>query len=381
MIPVSMSRKTASFGQLIDYMQDDEKSQRAYDLHHHCMARGRSNIAEEFLANSRHLPKHKSRNMLYHEIISISLEEGVEMQYAKDALREIAQKWIDARCPNNMAYGCLHEDHANHLHYHLLISANELGQASRLRLSKSEFESVKQNLEAHVLENYPKLKQKAINTRPKKERSESRKATAQKRRTGKLETREAVRATVTEAMLHTSSLEEFETKLMAQNFKFYTRGKNFGVEDLSAEKPRNKFRFSTLGIHETYEEFASLMQSLSSAQNEPQEDKAAESDTQEPKREESSQGREKPAEPQEASHGAHEDPQGPFEEPLESDVVQNKQDLRSFKTTAQENQNPNHGREEFLRELEERAARRNERKREKALKQHQRRGKPKGRSR
>ena len=376
MIPVSMSRKTASFGQLIGYM-DSEKSDEAYDLHHHCFARGQKNIAAEFYENSNQLKKRKNGNILYHEIISISLEEGVELKYAKDALREIAQKWIDTRSPNNMAYGCLHEDHANHLHYHLLISANELGQSSRLRLSKAEFESVKQNLETHVLENYPKLKQKAINTRAKKERPESRKASAQKRRTGKLDKQEAVRAVITQAMLHTSSLEEFQAKLMAQNFKFYTLGKNFGVEDLSAEKPRNKFRFSTLGIHESYEEFASLMQSLSDAQKEPQEGGAADDEAQEPKHGKSSQGSGK-------SHKA----ERAFEEPFDPDVVQDKfdqgkKDLRSSETPSEEakQEEPSYGKSEFLKEMENRVKRRDDAKREKALKQGQGKGKPKGRSR
>jgi len=326
MIPVSMSRKDASFSQLVNYMQDAEKSERDYDLHHHCMSRGRSNIADEFLANSQHLPKHKSRNTLYHEIISITLEEGVELKHAKDCLRDIAQTWIDMRCPRNMVYGCLHEDHQNHLHYHLMVSANELGQSNRLRLTKAEFETVKHDLEAHVLKNYPELKQKAINTLSKKERSESRKANAQKSRTGKLDRREQVKATITEAMMHTTSHEEFVRKLSDQDFEFYTRGKNFGVKDLKAEKKPDTFRFSTLGIHDSYEEFASLMQSASQARAEPKEDfreQAPPKDAESPHSEEQQAPREEDT--QEQSHAA-------FEETVSPDVSQDKHDLRSSKT-------------------------------------------------
>ena len=242
MIPVSMSRKTRSFGQLITYM-DSEKSDKLYDLHHNCFARGQENITRVFQENSQHLAQRKNRNILYHEIISISLEDGVELKYAKDCLRDIAQNYINRRCPHNVVYGSLHEDHKDHLHYHLMISANPLGEKKRLSLTKAEFETVKYDLEAHVLKTYPELKQKAINTRPKKERSESRKAAAQKRRTGTLDRKEKVQEAILKAMTHTTSIQEFKAKLSAEGFEFYTRGKNFGVDVLHDDGKQLKYRF------------------------------------------------------------------------------------------------------------------------------------------
>ena len=66
--------------------------------------------------------------------------------------------------------------------------------------------------------------------------------------------------------------EQFEAKLAAQGFEFYTRGKNFGVKVTEEGKDEAKYRFSTLGIHETYEEFASVMQGLSEAQDVPEQE-------------------------------------------------------------------------------------------------------------
>ena len=350
MIPVSMSRKTRSFGQLIAYM-DSEKSDEAYDLHHNCFARGQKDIEQEFYENSLHLKRRKNGNILYHEIVSISLEDGVELKYAKDSLREIALKYIQARCPNNVVYGSLHEDHADHLHYHLMISANQLGDERPHSLRKHEYERVKFDLESHVLKNYPELKQRAINTLGGTAKSESRKASAQKRRTGKLDRKEQVKASILEAMTHTTSLEEFRAKLSAQGFEFYTRGKNFGVKDLAAEKMPDKFRFSTLGIHETYEEFISVMHSLSEAQEKPK----IENPTQDPQEEPS------------PSQGGSESFTQSKEAPAEQEALQ------------PQDESHNQERHDFLRELEERDKRRNEKKREQAHKQHQRKGKPKSR--
>ena len=56
MILKSMSRKEPSFGQLAAYMSDD-KSDRAFDLHHNLFLRDPADIAEEFDANAQHLGK------------------------------------------------------------------------------------------------------------------------------------------------------------------------------------------------------------------------------------------------------------------------------------------------------------------------------------
>ncbi len=201
-----MSRKTPSFGQLATYM-DSEKSDARYDLHHNCLARGREDIEHAFLENSKLMRKRKNGNYLYHEILSITLEDGVSLLHAKDCLREIALQYIEMRCARNMVFGCLHEDHKDHLHYHLMISANELNETKRHRLTTAQFDKLKRDLEFFVLKQFPELKQKRINTASREEKKLSRKAADQKRRAGKLERQEEVRETLRKAMQDASSFE------------------------------------------------------------------------------------------------------------------------------------------------------------------------------
>ena len=266
MIPVSMSRKTPSFAQLAEYM-DSEKSDSRFDLHHNYFSRNREAIVEEFLENASLLKSRKNGNYLYHEIISITLEDGVELKHAKECLREITLKYIQDRCPRNMVYGCLHEDHANHLHYHLMISANEKMEEKRFRLSKAAYGKVKCDLENHVLEHYPELKQRRIITADQKEKKLSRKASAQKRRTGKLDRQEWVKETVFQAMVHTSSFADFEAKLKAQDFEYYRRGKNHGVKVTHEDGKVQNYRFSTIGAGEAFEEYLKVLESLKSSEN------------------------------------------------------------------------------------------------------------------
>ena len=265
MILKSLSRKSPSFTQLITYM-DDEKADKNYELHRNCFSRGQTALAGEFYQNSTLLKSRKDGNYLYHEILSIDLKDGVERNHAKECLREIALHYAQKRCPRNMVYGTLHEDHRDHIHYHLLISANERESRTRYRITRKQFDTIKQELEAHVLSEYPELKQVAIATASRQEKKQSRKASDQKRRTGKLERKEQVRDTILQAIAQTQDIEAFIAHLATKNFSYYTRGKNYGVEVAHEDGKTIKYRFSGLGIHEAFEEFLMVTQTLSNAQ-------------------------------------------------------------------------------------------------------------------
>lgn len=365
MIPVSMSRKTRSFGQLIAYM-DSEKSDTRYDLHHNYFVRGRENIAGAFFENSQNLKSRKNGNYLYHEIISITLEEGVNQQYAKECLREITLKYIQDRCPRSMVYGCLHEDHKDHLHYHLMISANEVGETQRFWLKKSEYDTIKRDLEIHVMENYPDLKQRKIITADQNEKRTSRKAAAQKRRTGKLERQEQVRDTIFGAMAHTSSFADFEAKLKAQGFEYYRRGKNHGVRVSHDDGKVQNYRFSTVGAGTAFEEYLKALDSLKAAE---QSQEAPEGHTEafsatDAKRDDQAAQKEPEAEAESCETDAE-------------SAVDGTDDIReadSPSRSAEAVQEPPES--DTLKEFRERREAREERKREKALKQLKRKGKP-----
>lgn len=258
MIIKSLSRKSPTFGQLAAYMSS-EKSDERFDLYRNCFSRSHTDIAAEFFENSNGLAKRKNGNYLYHEIISISVEDGAATPRHKECLQEIVDSYVDARCPNNMVYGCLHEDHSNNLHYHLMISANERGERGRTRLSRAHFDTIKRKLEEHVLAHYPELKQKELIGANKQGEKMSRKAGEVQRRLGELPKRDEVKLTIAEAMNQTSSMNNFHFFLEERGYRFYVRGKNYGVEVAHEDGSSKKYRFSTLGLHDDFEVFSALV--------------------------------------------------------------------------------------------------------------------------
>lgn len=258
MIIKSLSRKSPSFGQLAAYMSS-EKSDARFDLYRHCYKRNPDDIAAEFFENSRHLTKRKNGNFLYHEIISLSVEEGADPEVYKVGLQNIVDTYVEARCPDNLVYGCLHQDHGHNLHYHLMISANARGDAKRTRLTRAQFDVIKRKLEEHVLRDYPELKQKELIGANRDGEKMSRKAGEVQRRLGALPKREEAKETLLAAMNQTSSMGNFHFYLEERGYQFYMRGKNYGVEVVHEDGTTKKYRFSTLGVHDQFEAFSELV--------------------------------------------------------------------------------------------------------------------------
>lgn len=263
MIIKSMSRKEPSFGQLAAYMSD-EKSDRAFDLHHNLFARDPGDIAQEFETNAQRLGRRRGGNYLYHEILSIDTRLCGQSRDVREQLRLLALEFVQKRCPRNIVYGALHRDHAEHLHYHLMISANERGGAKRLRLTKAEFDLAKREIERSARTNYPELKQTEIlDSSPKekqerRETRESRKAQEMQKRGARLTKTQALAQELRAILAYANSQAELERLLAQKGFTFYERGKHCGVRPIPGEgetKARKAYRFATLGIEAEHADF------------------------------------------------------------------------------------------------------------------------------
>ena len=243
MIVKSMSRKVPSFGQLIGYIDRDE-GQEEWRIRHNVWGRDPELIRGEFERNGELLQKRKNGVYLYHEIISITRAKGLSPEEQKQRLRDIAENYISARCPDNLVFGNLHQDKDHSYHYHLMISANRAGETGRLRLTKAQFREVQVGLERHVLEKYPELEQKvAIDKRS--DRSRKKGEAELERRTGKRPKREEVLERVTAAYEGSQDRQSLLDALGCEGLELYVRGKNLGVVDLESGK---NHRLKTLDL-------------------------------------------------------------------------------------------------------------------------------------
>ena len=156
-----------------------------------------------------------------------------------------------------MVFGCVHNDHDDHLYYHLLISANEVGFAKKTRLSKAQFSHIKKQIEQNVLSRYPELEQTVVMSKGSSDESEkftaeklSRKAGEQKRRTERIPQRDALKAKLKNLFEQAESKDAFFAGLSEAQFELYIRGKTVGVKDLQNDR---KHRLKTLGLLAEFE--------------------------------------------------------------------------------------------------------------------------------
>lgn len=139
-------------------------------------------------------------------------------------------EYLHARCPNCLAFGVLHDDHEDHLHYHLMISANERQEAKRFRLTRSDFSMIKRQIEELCLSNFPELKQDMVQGRGgkivqevKQELTELVELSPQQKPSKTQELTQQIEG----LMQRASSPEDFEKKLEAIDFRLYQRGKHY----------------------------------------------------------------------------------------------------------------------------------------------------------
>ncbi len=97
----------------------------------------------------------------------LSLEEQQKILY------ELTGDYLDLRAKDHPVFGTMHHD-KEHLHMHLMISANEMEGSRRKRLSKQRLASIQKAIEAYKMKitlNLTQTTTKAINHRRRPDRA------------------------------------------------------------------------------------------------------------------------------------------------------------------------------------------------------------------
>jgi uncharacterized protein YeeX (DUF496 family) len=289
MIIKSMSRKHPSFAQLIDYIEGESKlKSRRFSIHHNTYSRHKEDLKREFEDNARHLRQRKNGVYLYHEVLSITRSHTLTDEEQKTILKQIVESYLAARGKRNLAYAVLHEDTDN-LHFHIVMSANEVGAIERKRLSKVQFADIQTQLEAWVLREYPALEQKAVfhknqtmaqrAEREAKRQHLSDKGEQMKRRGAKTDKRDQVQERLADIFSTATDPRHFAELMERAGFTLYTRGKTHGITD----REGNKYRLARLGLTQEWERMDEKMKSYFHAEKAKQAENTSQEEKPEPK--------------------------------------------------------------------------------------------------
>lgn len=243
MIIKSMSRKEGSYRQLYDYMRHGaNRKDDKYKFSHNCFGRKREDIINEFEEQGVRLTKRKNGVYLYHEIISISRSKTLSEEKQKEILAEIVRKYVNDRAVNNLVCGYMHDEKDNNLHFHLMISSNEVGKSKRHSLRKKQFDTIKSDLEKRVLENHPELEQKQLISKKNSYKDD----------------KEAFKDALQSIFSMSQSQEQLHQHLNDHNFAYKIRGNTITFINKENQK---RHRLKTLGILEDYEKMVQAFDS------------------------------------------------------------------------------------------------------------------------
>lgn len=248
MIIKSMSRKSKTFGQLLQYLVAPGVTQIGPPWLHNLRARDGDldDIRREFFQNSGHLPQRKNGNVLYHEILSFAAED--QEHITLPMLEDLARFYMERRAPYALGYARTHLN-TDCPHIHVVISANNFGSSRRLRLSQAEFARIQREVEQYQQERYPQVTHSIAQGRQRADRQRLRQTRgereSQRRGAGQTSRKESVAAVVRSELALAASGAECFRRLLEQRLRLYKRGKSVGVEDLDGGR---RYRLKTLGL-------------------------------------------------------------------------------------------------------------------------------------
>lgn len=246
------------FATLVRYMNRGiEEEEGKAVLWHNLYGSERMSEAEivaAFEENAVHLRERKNGNALYHEILSFSAGHTVRGDELHRMVADVGQEYLRERAPDQLGYGVIHAD-TDHVHLHLMLSANAVGRPERVRLTKEQFAQAQKKTERYVLDRYQELAQTPVygRERPREKIKSDAREQAMKARTGEPSHKEQIKARMHRMFQEAASFDELAALAKAEGFSFYQRGKIVGVSVAGPDGAERKHRLSTLGVQEHYE--------------------------------------------------------------------------------------------------------------------------------
>lgn len=249
-----MSRSSTSFASLYDYLtRESDFELGAYNLY--SSPHDKKKIVDEFMKNADCLQRARGKNYLYHEIISLS-KNNLTFQEQEHILQDLSREYLSARAENHLVFTALHKD-KEHIHIHLMISANEIGGDKRIRLSKNSFASIQKDMESYLNERYPQLNPTEHYQQNKGDRKTPRREQELKTRKRSSSRKDELCENLRSVFENATNEEYFKNALKTRGIDFYIRGKSAGIvfED-------KKYRLNTLGLQSEYNQFVNKLERI-----------------------------------------------------------------------------------------------------------------------
>jgi hypothetical protein len=242
------SRKRPSFKQLLEYITNNEKSllqnkeKRSFIITHNLKGKRIKQWVEQFKTNETYRKIKRTDSVcLFHEILSWHGDDAKNITPEK--IEAMTREYIKLRNPNGMYVAVPHFD-KEHYHVHLCASGIEYRTGKSLRLSKTNLQKLKKNIQDYQVEKFPELSKSVVQHGKKEKSMMTDKEYQIKQRTGRMTDKEMVIDILNNCYKKAISKEEFFENLLGCGLKTYIRGRNISGIIFN----ERKFRLKRLGF-------------------------------------------------------------------------------------------------------------------------------------
>jgi hypothetical protein len=220
MILKLLTRKTGSYGQLLNYILKGHE-EHPFIIKHHIRGKSVKEYVQQYRTNEFiRLTKRSNSNYIFHEIISFSRD--LQNDLTPEIMEDLTHKYIQLRNPNMMAVAVQHTDKQPHVH--LCISATDKTGKS-LSIKKGPLLKLKKDMLAYQKERYPHIPWPILeHGKSQKKRHVSDKEYRMKQRTGRLTDRDVVLKILNDCYKSAISKADFFSKLKSYGLETYVRG-------------------------------------------------------------------------------------------------------------------------------------------------------------
>lgn len=203
-------------------MKDFQNDGRHFIIKHNVRGESMEEWVQSFLENEeRRIHQRRNNTVVSHVILAFSREDTPNI--SKAILQDIGKEYIRLFNPRSMCVVVPHYDKA-HIHLHFCFSGIEYMTGKTMRISRQEFQKLKDDVQIYQRKRYPELYHSIVNhhstnQRGLNERDGAYYANKKNRKTRK----EKIRSLVREAFESSGTVQELTTALQANNMKVYYR--------------------------------------------------------------------------------------------------------------------------------------------------------------
>ena len=227
-IKIKSHKNSNSFEKVLNYMLN--KKDRLFDEkgYSFCIAHNlKGNNINEWVNQYRENEKYRKLKrinsvILTHEIISFHKEDATKITL--DKLKDIARQYMRMRNEKGMYVAVPHFD-KDHFHIHICTSGIEYHSGKAMRLSKTELQKVKKQIQDYQINKYPELNKSLVNHgKEKKGYALSDKEYNYKERTGRASDKEQLIGMLKTCYKKAGSKDDFYENLKESGLTTYIRG-------------------------------------------------------------------------------------------------------------------------------------------------------------